>query len=149
MKTLEVSGIKKGTVIDHIPADKVFLVVRLLGLETLQEKVFLGTYLGSKRDGTKGIVKIANKVLTANETNKIALIASGATVNIIENYEVVEKRHISLPSKVVGLVRCFNPKCITNKDPVTTVMHIIGKEPVALRCQYCERVMGMEDVDMI
>lgn len=146
MKTLEVSGIEEGTVIDHIPQGKVFTVVKVLKLENAKDKVFLGANLHSKRSGKKGILKVAGKVLSQKETNKLALVAPEATVNIIKGFDVVKKRNIELPDYVSGICTCINPNCVTNKQPVKTKMHIIKKKPVHVRCHYCERVMDQSEI---
>ena len=146
MKKLEVSGIENGTVIDHIPARKVFAVVKVLKLGKSDDQVFLGANLTSKRQGSKGIIKVANKILSDEETDKLALVAPEATVNIIKNFDVVEKRKIKLPDMMRGVAVCINPKCITNNNPVVTKMHVIKQKPIEVRCHYCEHVMEEDDI---
>lgn len=139
-KELKVSAIKNGTVIDHIPAQNLFKVISLLGLETIPNQITFGTNLESHKLGHKSIIKVADKFFADDEINKIALVAPQAKLNIIKNYEVVEKRVVSIPDEVIGYVRCFNPKCVTNHEPIRTRFGVVSKEPLELRCHYCEKV---------
>lgn len=143
-KELKVSAIKDGTVIDHIPAQNLFKVIQLLGLEKIPNAITFGTNLESKRLGRKSIIKVADRFFADDEINKIALVAPEAKLNIIRNYEVVEKRQVSLPDTVTGYVRCFNPKCVTNHEAVTTRFFVVSKLPLALKCHYCEKVTTEE-----
>lgn len=139
-KELKVSAIKNGTVIDHIPAHNLFKVISLLGLESIPNQITFGTNLESHKLGHKSIIKVADKFFADDEINKIALVAPQAKLNIIKNYEVIEKRVVSIPDEVIGYVRCFNPKCVTNHEPIRTRFSVVSKEPLELRCHYCEKV---------
>lgn len=146
-KELKVAALKDGTVIDHLPADQVFNVVALLGLEKYDGQLTIGNNLESKALGKKGIIKISDRVLEESEANKIALVAPHARINIIRNYEVVDKRDLSLPDEIHEIVRCSNPKCITNNQPVATRFHVLHEDGlVMLRCHYCEREIKREEV---
>lgn len=116
--SLAVAALKNGTVIDHIPADMLFKCVKILGVESLSKQLTIGNNLHSDKLGTKGIIKIADVTFSEKTLNRIALIAPTAVVNIIRDYEVVEKRPVVLPETVVGIVRCGNSKCITNHEPI-------------------------------
>ncbi len=139
-KQLNVSAIKDGTVIDHIPTKALFKVIQILRLDEFQNMVTFGNNLDSKAMGTKAIVKIANRFFEDEEVNKIALVAPNAKLNTIKNYEVVEKRVVQIPEQVIGYVRCFNPKCITNAENVTTKFQIINVKPIEMKCFYCEKI---------
>ena len=143
-KELKVSAIKDGTVIDHIPAQNLFKVISLLRLEKIPNAITFGTNLESKKLGRKSIIKVADRFFEDDEINKIALVAPEAKLNIIKNYEVVEKRQVSLPDELNGYVRCFNPKCITNHEAITTRFFVVSKQPLALKCYYCEKVTTEE-----
>jgi len=143
---MNVSAIKNGTVIDHIESSATFKVADILRVQQEQDMVLVGTNLYSGRLGTKGLIKIEDRQLTAQEVNKIALIAPHATLNIINDYQVVDKWPVELPEKIEGIVKCFNPRCITNQQPVTTRFDVLESSPPTLRCQYCERVMKGEDI---
>jgi aspartate carbamoyltransferase regulatory subunit len=139
-KELKVAALRNGTVIDHLPPEQVFKVVSLLHLDSYKNQITVGNNLDSKLLGSKGIIKIADKYLKEDEINKIALIAPGAKINIIRNYQVIEKRQPELPEEIKGILRCINPKCITNNQPVGTRFHVIGEgDAVLLKCHYCER----------
>jgi aspartate carbamoyltransferase regulatory subunit len=145
-KKLKVAALKDGTVIDHIPSDKLFKVVKMLHLDTCFNQITLANNLESKKIGSKGLVKIADRVLAKNETNKLMLICPDAKINIILNYEVVEKRPLLLPDEIEEVVQCSNPNCITNHQPVQTRFHVLQSENgILLKCHYCEREVKRED----
>ena len=136
-KELAVAALQHGTVIDHIPNTAVFQAVKILGLEDTTHAVTIGSNLASSKLGKKGIIKVADMVFDDATLNRIALIAPSAVVNIIKDYEVVEKRMVALPDVITGIVRCENPKCITNNEPMTTKFDVISHQPVVIRCRYC------------
>jgi aspartate carbamoyltransferase regulatory subunit len=137
---LKVSAIRNGTVLDHIPAQNVFQVVDILDLNHAENPVTIGSNLESKSLGRKGIIKIADRFFADAELGRIALVAPDATVNVIRDYEVVEKKKINLPEVVVGLARCSNPMCVTNHQAVTTRFKtIVESKKVKLLCHYCEK----------
>ncbi|WP_457754256.1 aspartate carbamoyltransferase regulatory subunit [Thermococcus sp.] len=142
MSELKVSAIKEGTVIDHIPAGKGLKVIEILNLDTLNGgTVLLAMNVHSKKLGRKDIVKVEGKYLSEEEVNKIALIAPTATVNIIRDYKVAEKFNVEVPEKISGILRCANPNCISNHEYVVPKFYVISKEPLKVRCHYCERTM--------
>jgi aspartate carbamoyltransferase regulatory subunit len=146
-KKLKVAALKDGTVIDHIPADKLFKVVHILHLDSCDNQITLANNLESKKIGSKGLVKIADRALADDETNKIALICPYAKINIIRNFEVVEKRPLVLPDEIREIVQCTNPNCITNHQPVTTRFYVLKEEEsTRLKCRYCEREVRIEEV---
>ena len=136
-KELAVAALRHGTVIDHIPSSAVFKAVKILGLENTPHAVTIGCNLASAKLGTKGIIKVADLVFDNATLNRIAIIAPSAVVNTIRDYEVVDKRPVALPDTIVGIVRCTNPKCITNNEPMATKFDVIQREPqVEIRCHY-------------
>lgn len=145
---LIVSKIKEGTVIDHIKAGRGKKVLDFLEInEDYPEIVTLLMNVKSKKIGKKDIVKVANKFLKQEEVNKIALIAPNATFNVIKNYSVVDKMNIKLPNIIEGILKCPNPKCISNaNEPLTSKFLVDKKEPLTLRCFYCERLIDLKDV---
>ena len=135
--------------IDHIPANKLFKVFSLLNLENCKETITVGNNLNSETVGKKGIIKISERIFSEDETNKIALIAPKAKINIIQNYEVIEKRLLSLPDEVREIVQCLNPACITNHQPVHTWFHVTTEEnETRLKCHYCEREVKLEEIKL-
>lgn len=146
---LKVSAIKEGTVIDHIPAKSLFKVIGILGLDKIENQITFGTNLDSKKLGAKAIIKVTDVFFEDQEINKIALIAPHAKLNIIRDYEVVEKKIVEIPDKIIGIVKCFNPKCITNNEKITTCFSVINKAPISLKCKYCEKITTMEQIRML
>lgn len=145
-KELAVAALKNGTVIDHIPADSLFKVVRLLGIENLKSSVTIGYNLDSKKLGKKGILKVADVYFPEKTLNRIAVIAPNVNVNEIKDYQVVKKHKVMLPDEVVGIVRCNNPKCITNNEPMKTRFHVVDREAGTLCCHYCERSVTKNEI---
>lgn len=146
---LQVKALQNGTVIDHIPSENLFKVVALLKLETLDNQITVGNNLNSKLLGSKGIIKIADKYFAEEEISRIALIAPNAKINVIKDYEVIEKKQLSLPETFTGIVKCPNPKCITNNEPMKTRFEVLGTKPIVLRCPYCEREIPQEDIQLL
>ncbi len=140
-KKFEVRAIENGTVIDHIPADKLFEIIRILQLDRETHRITFGTNLESKRMGAKAIIKINDRYCDPQELNRVALVAPMAMINIIRDYEVVEKRQVSVPEQIEGFVKCANPRCVTNNEPVATAFDVLQEEgAVALYCRYCEKI---------
>ena len=140
MKELRVTPIKNGTVIDHINPGLALKVLHVLKHpEEASSAVSVAMNVKSKM-GKKDIVKIENKELDKKEVNKISLIAPKATINIIRNYEVVKKSRVQLPDEIIDIVRCSNPTCISNSnEPVDTRFIVACKDPLLIKCYYCER----------
>jgi len=146
-KELKVAALRNGTVIDHIPADKLYTVVSILHLDTCEHQITIGNNLDSAKVGKKGIIKISDRAFEEDETNKIALIAPNAKINIIRDYLVVEKRPLTLPAEIKEIVQCANPNCITNNQPVTTRFHVqLHDGEIMLKCHYCEREVQRDKV---
>ena len=148
-KELQVAALENGTVIDHIPAEKLFTVVSLLSLEHMSNNITIGFNLNSKKLGKKGIIKIADKFFCDDEINRIAVVAPNVKLNIIRNYEVVEKRELRLPDELHGIVKCANPKCITNNEPMPTYFHVIDKDRCVIKCHYCEKEQTRENITIL
>ncbi len=147
-KELKVAALENGTVIDHIPSNQLFKVVSILGLEKCTNSITIGNNLASSKIGKKGIIKVADHFFKEDELNKIALVAPAAQINIIHDYRVTEKRRVSLPDEVHGIIRCGNPKCITNNEPMETIFHVIDRENIEVKCHYCERSVTKEDIEI-
>ena len=145
-KELQVAALENGTAIDHIPPRQLFKVADMLSLKELENTITIGNNFHSKKMGSKGIIKIADKFFEEDVINRIALIAPNVILNIIRDYEVVEKKTIELPDELVGLVKCNNPKCITNNEPMPTRFDVIDKESGTVKCRYCERKINKEDI---
>ena len=148
---LKVRPIKNGTVIDHIAGGQALNVLKILGISgTTEATVSVVMNVESKKEGKKDIVKVEDRELKEEEVNRIALIAPHATINIIRDYMVVDKRHVDLPDEIVGVVRCQNPSCISNtKEPIESRMRVKAKNPVLLRCLYCEQPLTEKLADYL
>ncbi len=147
-KTLRVSKIKEGTVIDHITGGHALDVIKILGITGRSEgAVTVAMNVPSKRLGMKDMVKVEGRELNSKEVDKIALLAPHATINIIRNYKVAEKERVKLPKVIRGIVRCANPACISNsKEPVQPTFYVEKEDPLRLRCHYCGYIMEKQDV---
>ncbi|MDE5811758.1 MAG: aspartate carbamoyltransferase regulatory subunit [Muribaculaceae bacterium] len=136
-KQLAVAALENGTVIDHIPADALFKCVKILGVENLSKQLTIGNNLHSRKLGTKGIIKIADVSFPEETINRVALVAPTAVINTIRDFAVVDKRPVQLPRQIVGIVRCSNPKCITNNEPMRTRFNVIDFDTRTIQCHYC------------
>jgi len=147
-KTLRVSKIKEGTVIDHITGGHALDVIKILGIKGRAEGVVtVAMNVPSKRHGTKDVVKVEGRELNPKEVDKIALLAPHATINIIRDYKVAEKKRVKLPKVIRGIVKCANPACISNSsEPVQSTFYVEKEDPLRLRCHYCGYIMEKQDV---
>lgn len=145
----QVAAIKNGTVIDHIPAEKTYQVVSLLQLETLDTPVTIGYNYPSNKIGRKGIIKVSDKFFTDEEISRLSVVAQNVVLNIIHDYEVVEKKTVKTPDELRGIVKCNNPKCITNNEPMQTVFNVVDKAHGILKCHYCDKEQCIENVELV
>lgn len=148
-KHLKIEMIKNGTAIDHIKHGKATEVLKILGIdENFQGVIAIAINVPSKIHGKKDIVKVENRDLNGNEVNKIAIISPNATINKIREYKVVEKYNVELPNEIVGIIKCPNPSCVTNKsrEPIISKFLVKNREPLILFCKYCEREVKEKDL---
>ena len=138
-KKLLVAAIENGTVIDHIPAEKTFQVVSLLELNKLDSVVTIGQNYSSEKVGKKGLIKVSNKFFTDEEISRLSVVAPKVVLSIIKGYNVVEKKTVETPDELKGIIRCNNPKCITNNEPMQTVFRVVNKQLGTVRCHYCDK----------
>jgi len=145
---LLVRRIKDGTVIDHIEAGKALLVLQALNIAGKEGNVItVALNVPSSKHTKKDIIKVENRFLEITETNKLALIAPRATINIIRDYKLVEKRKILLPDSIVGIFKCPNLKCITNSgEEIKSTIDIVDKEKLILKCRYCSRTLSTDEL---
>ncbi len=142
MKEFKVTPIRNGTVIDHIQVGMALKVLRIVGVkDDVNSTVSVLMHVPSKKAGWKDIVKIEDRELDPKELDRIALISPDATINIIRDYNVAEKFVVTVPERIMGIMKCSNPGCITNKnEPVEPEFVVETKKPITLRCVYCDRV---------
>ncbi|MER3601212.1 MAG: aspartate carbamoyltransferase regulatory subunit [Nitrososphaerota archaeon] len=148
-ESLIVRRIKEGTVIDHITAGRALRVLEILGIRGEADNVVtVAINVPSHKLGKKDIVKIEGRFLSADETNKIALIAPHATINIIRGYRVVQKRKVELPKEFVNVFRCPYPTCVSNSaaEPIVPILVVVSADRPQLRCFYCSRIIEVEDI---
>ena len=148
-KELQVAALENGTVIDHIPSDKLFTVVSLLEMKKMVNNITIGNNLESKKLGKKGIIKIADRFFSPEEISRLSVVAPNIRLNIIRDYQVVEKKEVIMPEELKGIVRCNNPKCITNNEPMQTWFHVTDKEQGILKCHYCEKEQEVGNIKLI
>ncbi len=146
---LQVSALCNGTVIDHIPADKLFAVVDLLNIPQMDVNITIGNNLDSKKLGKKGLIKLSDKFFTDDEVNRISLVAPKVVLNTIRDYKVVEKREVKMPAELHNIVKCANPACITNNEPMATHFKVVDAERGIIKCRYCEKEIKVSNVELI
>ncbi|KDO13902.1 aspartate carbamoyltransferase regulatory subunit [Vibrio metoecus] len=147
---LQVEAIKNGTVIDHIPAKVGIKVLKLFDMHNSAQRVTIGLNLPSSALGSKDLLKIENVFISEAQANKLALYAPHATVNQIENYEVVKKLALQLPERINNVFACPNSNCISHNEPVESSFKLSEKNnDIRLKCKYCEKVFARDVVTEI
>ena len=146
---LQVSALCNGTVIDHIPADKLFAVVNLLDIPAMSNNVTIGYNLESKKLGKKGLIKISDRFFTDDEINKISLVAPNVVLNTIRDYNVIEKREVKMPDEIHNLIKCNNLNCITNNEPMASHFYVANRDTHTLKCRYCEKEVTLNDIKLL
>ena len=146
---LMVRRIKEGTVIDHIDEGKGLQVLNALRIDgTDGSLITIALNVPSGKFKKKDIIKVEDKFLKDDDTNKLAVIAPKATINMIKDYKLVEKRRVSLPNEIDRIFRCSNPDCITNSsEHMESVMDVVDKEGRVLKCRYCSRILDVNRID--
>ncbi len=146
---LQVAAIKHGTVIDHISDKHALKIIQLLHLASGGTTVTVGLNLPSKKMGSKDLIKIADREISLEEANRIALFSPEASINIIRNFKIVKKFAVTLPKKISGLLVCPNPKCITNHELMTTLFTVEkNKKTIDLVCTYCEKLFERDEIQI-
>ena len=143
-----VAALENGTVIDHIPAEKTYKVAQLLELHRLTEPVTIGFNYPSKKIGKKGLIKVTDKFFTDEEISRLSVVTPNVVLSIIKNYEVVEKKKVETPDELHGIIRCNNPKCITNNEPMSTYF-LVNKQLGTVRCHYCDKEQDIKTVGLV
>ena len=145
IKEVKLTPIRNGTVIDHITCGQALNVLKILDVNenNISSSISVGIHVNSNAlNGWKDIIKIEDMELDSKTAEKIALVAPDATISIVRDYYVTEKYKVKLGDRVVGLAKCSNPNCITNKgEPVKPEFQVMSKYPMQLRCCYCDRIL--------
>ncbi|GLS83605.1 aspartate carbamoyltransferase regulatory subunit [Paraferrimonas haliotis] len=138
-KKLKVEAIEQGTVIDHIPAGVGIKILQFFELSQTSERVTVGLNLKTQSGESKDLIKLENIELTREQSNQIALFAETATINVIRDYEVVDKFSVRLPESIYGILACPNGNCISHDEPVSSRFYVRSKDNLRLKCHYCEK----------
>ena len=134
---MNIDSINNGIVIDHIEAGKAMEIYHFLGLENLDCSVAIIKNVRSKKSGKKDIIKIDNDIDV--DMDVLGYIDTNITANIIKDGKIIEKKHMELPQKIVNIIKCQNPRCITSVErELDHVFILTGKENKIYRCKYCE-----------
>ena len=145
---LLVRRIKNGTVIDHIDSGKSLTVLNTLNIDGNDGNIVtVALNVPSSKMTKKDMIKIENRFLHKDETDKIALISPNATINIIKNYKLTEKRKIQVPDSISGIFRCPNMNCISNQEKgIISTIVVLDKKDIVLKCKYCRRIISIKDI---
>ncbi|MBO5360150.1 MAG: aspartate carbamoyltransferase regulatory subunit [Clostridia bacterium] len=134
---MKIDSIKNGLVIDHITAGNAMKIYKLLGLDSLDCRVAIITNVSSKKMGKKDIIKIDDDIVV--DTDILGYVDPGATVNVIKDEVIVEKKNLELPEKLTNVIKCKNPRCITSTEQeLPQIFKLTDKENQVYRCLYCE-----------
>lgn len=144
-----VAAIENGTVIDHIPSEKTYQVASLLRLHEVPSPVTIGQNYPSGKVGKKGIIKVSDHFFSDEEINQLSVVSPNVVLSIIKDYEVVEKKMVKTPDELTGIIKCNNPKCITNNEPMNTIFRVINKDARIVRCHYCDKEQDMNKVELV
>jgi len=144
---LKIVKISKGTVIDHIDAGYALTILNLTGLDEVKNLITIGVNVSSKKFNTKDIIKIENVFLNETQMQQISILSPNATISLIENNNVIEKKKVKLPNIIKKLILCVNQTCISNSDePISTEFIVLEEKPLKIQCVYCERIYKLEEI---
>jgi aspartate carbamoyltransferase regulatory subunit len=145
---LKIVKITKGTVIDHIDAGYALTILNLTGLDEVKNLITIGVNVSSKKYNTKDIIKIENVFLNETQMQQISILSPNATISLIEDNNVIEKKKVTLPSIIKKLILCVNQTCISNseKEPIDTEFLVLEEKPLKIQCIYCERIYKLEEI---
>ncbi len=148
---LKIPKIKKGTVIDHIDAGYALTIMDVIGLGEKQNLMTIGVNIESKKYKIKDIIKVENIFLTETQMQQIAILAPNATISLIEDYNVIQKINLKLPSIIKKLIKCPNITCISNseKEPIDSEFTILEEKPLKIQCVYCDRILNLDELVFI
>lgn len=142
----QVAELCNGTVIDHIPDNKLSAALRILHLEQYDNSsILVGYHLASNKMGFKSIIKVADQQFTPEQIGRLCIVAPNATLCIIKNYRVEKKIKMQLPYEIHNAIVCPNPKCITNNEPMPTHFIVTDRNRGIFKCRYCEKEILQHD----
>lgn len=150
---LKIEKIRKGTVIDHIDAGYALVMLDLTGLSESTNLMTIGVNVPSRKYPKKDIIKIENVFLNEIQMQQISILSPNASISLIENYNVIEKRKVKIPNIIKKLIVCQNKTCITNyklpsggKEPIDTEFTVLIEKPLKIQCVYCDRIYKLDEI---
>lgn len=145
---LKIGRINRGTVIDHIDAGYAITILSLTGLDKSPDLMTIGVNVPSKKYKKKDIVKIENVFLNDVQMQKIAILSSNATISLIDNFKVIEKKKVSIPKVIEKIIVCVNKTCISNsnKEPISSEFKVLEEKPLKIQCAYCDRIYDLDEI---
>ncbi|MHA1725389.1 MAG: aspartate carbamoyltransferase regulatory subunit [Promethearchaeota archaeon] len=145
---LRIERIKKGTVIDHVESGYALMILNLTGLDESPNLMTIGVNVNSKKYGKKDIIKIENVFLTEMQMQQISILSPNATISLIEDYKVIEKKRVKLPKVIKKLIVCTNRTCITNslEEPIDYEFNVLQEKPLRIQCVYCDRIYRLDEI---
>ncbi|WP_026957565.1 aspartate carbamoyltransferase regulatory subunit [Aliagarivorans taiwanensis] len=139
-KQLQVEAIQHGTVIDHIPAGQGIKILKFFHLADDNKRITVGLNLPSGNRPNKDLIKIEDTTFSEEQANQLALFAPNATVNLINEFDVVKKFKVALPEQITRVFACPNSNCISHNEPVDSRFHVRSNDgDTKLKCHYCEK----------
>ena len=139
---INVSKLKKGIVIDHIKPGQGYKLFSQLGLDKLDDVVVLLRNVPSRKMGKKDLIKIETDLEL--DFDVLGLVDPGATVNYVEDGVRVKKIRVDLPHEVYGILKCKNPRCISNSEDTGKVKFILfDSNEKVFRCEYCDSLTSL------
>jgi aspartate carbamoyltransferase regulatory subunit len=134
---MTIDSIINGIVIDHIPAGRAMTLYQYLKLDQVECSVAILKNVTSEKLGRKDIIKLDAEIDL--NWDVLGYLAPGCTVNIIRNGVSTEKKHPELPEKLVDVMKCKNPRCITTiEQELPNIFKLTNREKGVYRCIYCE-----------
>jgi aspartate carbamoyltransferase regulatory subunit len=145
---LKIERIHKGTVIDHIDAGYALTILNLTGFDESPNLMTIGVNVPSKKYGKKDIIKIEGEFLNEMQMQQISILSPNATISLIDDYAVIEKKKVKIPHIIKKLILCTNKTCITNsqKEPIETEFLVLEEKPLKIQCTYCDRIYKLEEI---
>jgi len=148
---LKIEKIRKGTVIDHIDSGYALTILDLTGLAESPDLMTIGINVPSKKLPKKDLIKIENIFLNEIQMQQISILSPNATISLIEDYKVIEKKKVKIPEVIKKLIVCQNITCITNsqKEPIDTEFLVLEEKPLKIQCAYCNRIYKLDEIIFI
>ncbi|MFX0188092.1 MAG: aspartate carbamoyltransferase regulatory subunit [Candidatus Hodarchaeota archaeon] len=145
---LKIEKIRKGTVIDHIDSGYALTILDLTGLAESPDLMTIGINVPSKKFPKKDLIKIENIFLNEIQMQQISILSPNATISLIEDYKVIEKKKVKIPEVIKKLIVCQNITCITNsqKEPIDAEFIVLEEKPLKIQCIYCDRIYKLDEI---